>query len=171
MNKKCLVVFSVILVSHVAIAEPVVDSQTDNISPVAAENQTPQPMTEQTGFSKGRVARAVLTREVIDREPVDELSQISNDLSQISNDIEKIFFFTDLRDMAGHTVKHRWEHNGTIISEVEYNVRGPRWRIWSSKNMLPEWLGKWKVSVVNTVGDVIETREFEYVKAVSQSTQ
>jgi len=164
MNKKYLMAFSLILVLNVAIAEPVVDSNTDSISPVAAENQTSQPMVEQTGFSKGRVARAVLTSDVINRAPVDELSQISND-------IEKIFFFTDLRDMSGHTVKHRWERNGNIISEVEYNVRGPRWRVWSSKNMMPDWLGKWKVSVVNTVGDVIETREFEYVKAAPQSTQ
>ena len=164
MNKKYLIVFSLLLMSHVAIAEPVVASSSESISPIAAENQTPQPMAEQTGFSTGRVARAVLTSDVINREPVDELSQVSNE-------IEKIYFFTDLRDMSGHTVKHRWERNGNIISEVEYNVRGPRWRVWSSKNMLPDWLGKWKVSVVNTVGDVIETREFEYVKAVSQSTQ
>ena len=164
MNKKCLVAFSVFVMSHVAIAEPVIDSEIESPNSVSTENKTQQPMLDQIGFSKGRVARAVLTREVINHEPVD-------DLTQISTAIEKIIFFTDLRDMSGHTVKHRWEHNGDIISEVEYVVRGPRWRVWSSKNMKPDWLGKWKISVVNTVGDVIETREFEYVKSMPESIQ
>ena len=164
MNKKCLMAFSVLLISHVSIAEPVMDSETESPRSVPAENKTQQPMSDQIGFSKGRVARAVLTRDVINREPVD-------DLTQISNDIVKIFFFTDLRGMSGHTVKHRWEHNGNIVSELEYVVRGPRWRVWSSKNMKPDWLGKWKISVVNTVGDVIEMREFEYVKSMPESIQ
>jgi len=117
-------------------------------------------MVEQAGFSPGTVARAAITSAVQDREPTDELEVVNTDQNQL-------YFFTDLRDMSGQTAKHRWEYNGKVMAEVEFDVKGPRWRVWSSKTFNSDWTGNWKVSVVNAVGDVIKEESFTYTTAAA----
>lgn len=141
----------------------------DAISPQVAAETTPeteiiqQPAIAEAGFNKGRVARGVFTTDVVDREPVDNLTVITNDVATVK-------YFTDLREMSGHKVIHRWMRDGEVVSEVEFQVKGPRWRIWSSKNMQPGWLGKWSVAVINTVGEEIEMSEFEYTESTVVET-
>jgi len=36
------------------------------------------------------------------------------------------------------------------------------WRVWSSKNLVPSWVGEWKVSVLNDLGDIISEDVFKY---------
>lgn len=101
------------------------------------------------------VSRAQFTTAVLDREPTDEISAISPDT-------ERVFFFTELRNMDGTTVTHRWSLNGTVMAEVSFNVRASRWRVHSSKTLLPEWRGDWVVDVVDENGVVVETRTVGY---------
>lgn len=150
-----LIVLFFVLYSQTVFSEPGENTSATNMQAETAS----QPLIEETGFSKGEVSRAIFTTDVINREPVDDLKQISTETGIVK-------FFTDLRDMSGHKVIHRWEYGGKVISEIEYEVRGPRWRIWSSKNMMPDWVGMWTVSVVNTVGEVIDTRQFEYIESI-----
>jgi len=103
---------------------------------------------EQSGFSRGSVVRSVFTSAVDEREPVDKLKNLNTEQSNL-------VYFTELRDMAGQTAKHRWQYNGEVVAEVDFNVRGPRWRVWSSKALNPAKEGEWKVSVLNGAGDVI----------------
>jgi hypothetical protein len=51
------------------------------------------------------------------------------------------------------------------MAEVSFQVGGPRWRVWSSKNMMPEWVGGWKAQVVNSAGEVIAEKSFTYAMA------
>ncbi|MDH5555951.1 MAG: DUF2914 domain-containing protein [Alphaproteobacteria bacterium] len=101
------------------------------------------------------VSRAQFTSAILDREPTDELSAVSPGT-------EKIFFFTELRNLNGTTVTHRWSLNGAVMAEVSFNVRASRWRVYSSKTLLPEWRGDWVVEVVNESGTVIETKKVSY---------
>ena len=116
---------------------------------------------EMAGFSRGTVARSVFTTLIDNREPVDKVQQVP----QQKNDI---IYFTELRDMAGQTAKHRWEFKGKIIAEVNFRVRGPRWRVWSKKSFAPGWSGDWKVSVVNGVGEVISEEVIAYAEPTTQ---
>lgn len=118
-----------------------------------------QPVSES---SKGTVARDVFTSDVQNHEPVDQLSSATTDLHTVS-------FFTELKGFEGQTVIHRWEHNGENMAEVKFQVGGPRWRVWSSKNMMPEWVGTWKVSVVNGNGDVVASQTLDYTAASTQA--
>ena len=119
----------------------------------------------QTGFNPGTVARSVFTTEIADREPVDTLQTIEA-LEQ------KIYFFTELLDMQGQTATHRWEFNGEVMAEVAFEVRGPRWRVWSSKNLQPEWVGEWKVSVINGANEIISEATLNIVAPMAtESTQ
>jgi hypothetical protein len=101
------------------------------------------------------VSRAQFTTAVLDREPTDELSAISPDA-------DKVFFFTELRNFDGTAVTHRWSLNGAVMAEVSFNVRASRWRVHSSKTLLPEWRGDWVVDVVDENGVVVETRTVGY---------
>ncbi len=113
-------------------------------------------MVEQTGFSRGSVVRSAFTTAIDNREPVDTVDQLPADNA-------KVYFFTELRDMAGQKARHRWEHNGEVMAEVEFDVKGPRWRVWSSKNFQPQWTGEWKVSVINAADEVIAEQKLEVV--------
>ena len=104
--------------------------------------------------AEGSVARAIVTTDVVDREPV-------NNLERVMAGNDKVFFFTGLRGMSGKTIKHRWSYDGEVMAEVEFNVGGPRWRVFSSKNLLPEWAGEWKAEVVDAEGTVLSEKVFE----------
>ena len=104
------------------------------------------------------ISRSIFTTEIKDKEPISELKQVPSDVT-------RVYFFTEITGLNGHSIIHRWEYNGQVLAEVSFQVNGDRWRTWSSKNMLSSWLGKWQVSVLDEGGNVIETSEFEYVTA------
>lgn len=144
-------------------------SHADNIS---ATNNTPAPenqvtpvqeiLTEETPVAnaRGKVARAIFTSEIIDREP-------ANDLTEISNTTDRIYFFTDLRNLTGQIITHQWEYNDKVMAKVKFKVGGgPRWRVYSSKNFLPEWTGVWTVIVTDENEQTLETSVFNYTQAI-----
>lgn len=93
------------------------------------------------------VSRHQFTSAVIDREPVDALTDAMN--------VDPIFYFTELNDLQGATIKHRWLFNGNLMAEVMFSVGGNRWRVYSSKRFQPEWDGLWEVEVVDESGVVL----------------
>ena len=100
------------------------------------------------GVAAGEVARAQFTTGVTDREPVDAVTRVDAAA-------RTVYFFTELRDLQGRHVVHRWEHDGEPMAVVGFDVGGPRWRVWSSKQMLPEWQGLWRVQVLTDDGAVL----------------
>jgi hypothetical protein len=144
---------------------------TENTAPAASdvapatEAAPAEALAEQSGFSRGSVVRSVFTSAVQEREPVDKLNDTGAEQ-------ERVFYFTELRDMSGQTAIHRWEKDGQVAAEVKFDVRGPRWRVWSSKSFLPENTGEWKVSVLNGAGEIIaeETLNLTAVPAEASAT-
>ena len=112
-------------------------------------------MTSAPAMDHQHVARAVFTSGVENREPVDTITTLSNDK-------DKIYFFTDLRGLGGQTVTHRWEYQGKTVSEVKFNVGGPRWRVWTSKNIPVKWVGPWVIEVVDEDENVLTQKLFYY---------
>ncbi len=106
------------------------------------------------------VARAQFTSAITDREPVDDLSHVPSDVGQVT-------FFTEVRDLAGATVIHRWKWSGKLMAEVAFEVRGPRWRVWSTKEILPRWLGEWTVTVVDGGGAQLAERKLQVAEAAA----
>lgn len=109
-------------------------------------------------MAKGEVARSAFTTGVDNREPIDSVSSLENNKT-------KIYYFTELRNMQGQTVKHRWEYKGKIMAEVPFQISGSRWRTYSSKKLDPSWNGEWKVSVVDEAGNTLSVNTFTYSKA------
>lgn len=105
----------------------------------------------------GGVARAQFTTAIEDREPVDSVEQI--DTSR-----ERIMFFTELEGLEGRTITHRWLHGGEVRGEVEFEVGGPRWRVWSSKDLIADWTGPWTVVVLDGDGGNLGLWSFIYTE-------
>ena len=116
------------------------------------------PAEETVGDGLARVVLATFTTEISDREPVD-------DVTFLGNDKRVIYFFTDLRNMQGQTIRHVWSYKGTEMGTVGFEVKGARWRAWSSKQLLPAWLGEWTVSVLSPEDEVLATESFTYQEA------
>ncbi|MET0026199.1 MAG: DUF2914 domain-containing protein [Candidatus Thiodiazotropha sp.] len=113
--------------------------------PMDSTTQAKSAGVEESPVPDAYVARAVFTTDVIDREPVDQIVSVDQNATQV-------MFFTDLRNLQGRTVTHRWEFEGSVISEVEISVKGPRWRAYSVKSLNPGEVGKWTVFVIDESG-------------------
>ncbi len=104
----------------------------------------------------GSVARAQFTIGVDNREPVLMVTSISAD------SYDSISFFTELTDLYGHTVTHQWMFNNKVMFEKSFEVGGARWRVWTSKTLIPSWTGTWTVNVLDDDRTTLESKSFEY---------
>lgn len=111
------------------------------------------------------VARGQFTSAVLDREPVDEMQSLDPSTDQV-------LFFTELMNMEGKTITHRWVQGGEVRAEVSFQVGGPRWRVYSSKQLQPEWVGTdWVVTVVDDINTVYGTHTLTYAGDSTNSTE
>ena len=105
---------------------------------------------------QGKVKRAMFTTQVVDREPVDQVLILEDK-------VNLIYFFTDLRNLQGHEIIHRWEHDGKLVSQKSFEVKGPRWRVFSSLRLDSSMLGRWTVVVTTKDGCPLKASVFRYV--------
>jgi len=105
----------------------------------------------------GNVSRAVFTIGVDNREPVLKVDSID------SSAYTSISFFTELTDLSGHNITHQWVHNDKIMFEKTFEVNSARWRIWTSKTLIPSWTGQWTVNVLDDDRSILATKSFEYL--------
>ncbi len=103
-----------------------------------------------------KVSRAVLTREVVDREPVNVFKA---DV-RLNEFTETMAFFSELKNMQGQTVRHVWRYENEVLASIELGVTSPRYRTYSSKTILPEQVGNWRVDVVDEQGHLLAQKEF-----------
>lgn len=132
-----------------------IQAETQEPAAEQASEEAPEAAPDQVQVPTTRVALAQFTTGIEDREPIDQITFVENE-------IRKIYFYTDLRGFEGQTIKHRWLHNGTVMADVAFEVRGPRWRVWSSKALLPDWIGDWTVEIVAAEGEVIAAETFTH---------
>lgn len=107
------------------------------------------------------VTRSHLTSGMHGREPADRLEssvRLTGDERRI------VFYFTELRDLAGHTVVHRWERNGQVLTVLPFKVEGPRWRVYSNITLTSSKRGHWRVAVADTRGTVLASQDFDVVQ-------
>lgn len=102
------------------------------------------------------VASAIFTTAIEERAPVDQVLLLNNKTN-------KIFFYTDLRHFENQKIIHRWEYGGKVVLSKTFEVKAPRWQVYSIKNLSPEQLGKWRVVVTNEKGWPLKATIFKYV--------
>jgi len=106
----------------------------------------------------GKVARAMFTTKIDNREPADRVLILENNTKQL-------YFFSDLRHLQGRTVHHRWEYEGRVVAEKSFQVKGARWRVYSKHKIDHNMLGRWTVVVTDENGCPLKAVIFQYVQA------
>jgi len=103
-----------------------------------------------------KIARALFTTNIDNREPIDQILILSNKAKEV-------FFFSELRHFDGKTIIHKWIYNDKVESIVKFKVKGPRWRIYSKKEVNSDQLGKWSVIIQEEHGQSIKASVFRLV--------
>ena len=103
------------------------------------------------------ISEAVFAKDVKERTPIEIITEADQSLG-------KIYFFTNIRNLAGDQITHRWLYKDKVKAEVSFDIGGNRWRVWSSKNLWPTWTGTWRVDVLNAQGEVLLSKTFNYQK-------
>jgi len=101
------------------------------------------------------ISEAVFSLNVEDRVPIDIIEELDNSLG-------KIYFFTNIRNLKGEDITHRWIYDDKVMADVRFEIRGPRWRVWSSKNLWHTWIGEWRVQVLLDDATVLFEKTFNY---------
>jgi hypothetical protein len=125
---------------------------------LAAQTQESAPAQEATTVqepSNLQVEVATVSKDVVDRAPVEAGSSFPASVG-------KLFCFTKITGALNPThVTHVWSFDGTERARVELEVNSPSWRTYSSKNIENHEVGAWRVEVVDSAGNVLQTLDFE----------
>jgi hypothetical protein len=118
------------------------------------------------GASPGQVARAQFTTGIDGSEPVNSVRSVFSTDGQVfsldGRPLERLYYFTEIENMQGETVTHRWEHEGEVVAETSFDIAANSLPIYSSENLPPAMPGEWRVVVTDGQGNVIRTDRFSY---------
>jgi len=101
---------------------------------------------------EGTTVEIAIARSVVDRMPVDTASVFAADVGQVA-------CWTRVSGAAGQTIQHVWIH-GENEFPVSFEIGGSPWRVWSTKEIPPEWDGEWRVEIRDSTGAVLASTTF-----------
>ena len=105
--------------------------------------------------SQVQVVAAAICKNVVDREAVDIGTQFSNSVS-------RLYCFTKAVSTQIPTeVIHVWSYGDVERARVSLAVNAASWRTYSSKAIQSHEIGPWRVDVLDTSGNLLETINFE----------
>lgn len=164
MNQRAWIILPALFSAPLMAAEPA-KPITPAVPAATAGTMTPvqAPAAGDTKPAVGSVARAAFTSAVQEREPTDTVATLANSST-------RLYYFTELKDLAGQTITHRWEYNGKVMHEQPFEVSSARYRAFSSKTLDPLWIGEWKVSVIDGGGATLSVNTFSYTQAAPAPT-
>ena len=106
------------------------------------------------------ISQAVFSKDIVDRQPIEIITEANDSLG-------KIYFFTNVRNLAGNKITHRWIYKDKVKAEISFNIKGNRWRVWSSKNIWHTWTGKWVVEVLDQQGQILLVKTINFEKSTA----
>jgi hypothetical protein len=101
------------------------------------------------------VGVAAISKDVVDREPVD--AGISFSASDGT-----LYCFTKIAGAQSPTqISHVWYFGAAERARVDLDVNSDNWRTWSSKIIQSHEVGSWRVDVLDSAGTVLKQLQFE----------
>jgi len=100
------------------------------------------------------VYRAQLTSNILSKEPMDNIEQLS------LQEQTKLYLFTEIHGKNNQKIYHRWIFKKKLIAQITLNVRNSPWRTYSSKNFDETMVGQWEVQVVDQNDNILKTVTF-----------
>ncbi len=82
--------------------------------------------------------------------------------TEFTKDVEKIYCFSKIVGAKDQTeIKHKWYFGDKKAAEISLNVGSSPWRTYSSKTIVPEFAGSWRVDITTKDDKVIKSLNFE----------
>lgn len=104
-----------------------------------------------------KIERIAVSTGVENRQPVGESDTFADSVGTL-------FCYTEIRGMGDSTtVSHVWYHGENRRADVKLNVRGYRWRTWSTKVIQKDWTGDWRVDIVSADGKILKSKRFRII--------
>lgn len=112
-------------------------------------------LTFSSAFAETSVSRIVMTNGIEKREPI-------NSAVVFDKDVGRVYCYTEIEtDKYPTEVTHIWIYDKNIEAEIKLPVKSPKWRTFSSKAILDNWSGDWKVEVYSEKGKLIDSIDFK----------
>ena len=102
------------------------------------------------------VKRFLLPRSVSNKEPLGEL----NDISFNADGIAVVWTYSEVVDKRGSLLNYVWLHEGSQVATVKVDIRGNRWRSYSSKVINQSMSGAWRVELHDGEGRLLASADF-----------
>jgi hypothetical protein len=75
-------------------------------------------------------------------------------------DIGNVYCFTHIKGAGDTQIAHVWYYKDEEKARINLDVQSDDWRTWSSKSILENWTGRWRVMVEDETGNVLDTKTF-----------
>lgn len=125
--------------------------------PPAADADTTGLSVQEPPASGLRVIRSYICKGIEQSEP----TEAGRSFIPETDGILRLCCFSEIGGAASpDTVSHVWYWGDREMAEVRLPVRSARWRTWSTKKMLDEWLGEWHVDIVDSDGALLQRLDF-----------
>ena len=106
---------------------------------------------------EGEVSRAFFTTKLKKAEPL-------NEVLILENDNHNLYFFSEVKNMYGKTIVHRWEYRGEKVFEKKFQVSKNSDKLISKYKLDPARTGEWMVVMADERGWPIKAVMFKFVK-------
>ena len=93
---------------------------------------------------------------------VDEQNRQPVDIDTVfSSNVGTVFCFTTIEGIQDSAqIVHVWYYEDQQKARIELDIKSDKWRTWSSKKIVENWTGKWRVMIEAPDGTILETRTF-----------
>ena len=107
------------------------------------------------GAADLQIEEAAVCTDVVDRQPVDSAASFPATVG-------KLYFFTRIVGAQDPVnIEHAWYFGDVERARVTLAVNGSNWRTFSSKVIQEHEIGAWRVEVLDSDGNTLETVQFE----------
>ena len=103
---------------------------------------------------------AVICANIQNRQPV-------NGAAMFPVDVGRVWCWCKIKDGQGMTIRHIYYHNGNEKAVVELPIHSQLFRTYSSKRIVPENAGQWRVDIVDANGNILKSLDF----SIGEATQ
>lgn len=108
-----------------------------------------------SGAQEMAVEQAIISVDVIDREPVDPGNKFPASVA-------RLYCFTKVAGAESPSdVTHVWYFGDIERARITLAVGGNPWRTYSSKRFQQNEIGPWHVDILDAIGNTMETVQFD----------
>ena len=101
-----------------------------------------------------------------------EEKELMGEASVFPPSVGRIYCWTSVAGADEPTeITHIWYYGENKMAEVVLPIKYSRHRTWSYKTMLPEWVGKWSVEVLDQAGKKLDSVAFEIAEIPQETTE